>query len=54
MWNIDPLWELKGNELQGGLGIVRIYYSNYQVPQGALYYYIFCSSSIDVFKVLCC
>lgn len=29
MWNIDPLWELKGNELQGGLGIVRIYYSNY-------------------------
>ena len=29
MWNIDPLWELKGNELQGGLGIVRIYYSEH-------------------------
>ena len=29
MWNIDPLWELKGNESQGGLGIVRIYYSEH-------------------------
>ena len=29
MWNIDPLWELKGNELQGGLSLVRIYYPNY-------------------------